>query len=52
MNMAKPIKAKTIVSTVKKDSWFGLKYNMNLYRSCQHGRIYCGKVIRSSIEII
>lgn len=39
--MATPIKAKTIVSTVKQDSWFGLKYNMNLYRGCQHGCIYC-----------
>jgi DNA repair photolyase len=37
----KPIKAKTIVSAVKQDSWFGLKYNMNLYRGCQHGCIYC-----------
>ena len=39
--MATPIKAKTIVATVKQDSWFGLKYNMNLYRGCQHGCIYC-----------
>lgn len=39
--MAKPIKAKTIVSTVKQDSWFGFKYNMNLYRGCQHDCIYC-----------
>lgn len=39
--MAKAIQAKTIVSTVKQDSWFGLKYNMNLYRGCQHGCIYC-----------
>lgn len=39
--MAKPVKAKTIVSTVKQDGWFGLKYNMNLYRGCQHNCIYC-----------
>ncbi|OGO77759.1 MAG: radical SAM protein [Clostridiales bacterium GWB2_37_7] len=39
--MVKPIKAKIIVSTVKQDNWFGLKYNMNLYRGCQHGCIYC-----------
>lgn len=39
--MATPIKAKTIVATVKQDRWFGLKYNMNLYRGCQHGCIYC-----------
>jgi len=23
------------------DTWFGLKYNMNLYRGCQHRCIYC-----------
>lgn len=23
------------------DDWFGLKYNMNLYRGCQHRCIYC-----------
>ncbi len=23
------------------DSWFGLKYNLNLYRGCAHGCIYC-----------
>ena len=23
------------------DTWFGLKYNMNLYRGCQHQCIYC-----------
>lgn len=39
--MATPIKAKTIVATVKQDGWFGFKYNMNLYRGCQHGCIYC-----------
>jgi len=37
----KAIQAKTIISSVKQDSWFGLKYNMNLYRGCQHGCIYC-----------
>ena len=39
--MAIPIKAKMIVATVKQDGWFGFKYNMNLYRGCQHGCIYC-----------
>lgn len=37
------IKAKTILSKLKNapDSWFGLTYNMNLYRGCQHQCIYC-----------
>ncbi len=37
------IPAKTILSSVKPgtDTWFGLRYNMNLYRGCQHGCIYC-----------
>ena len=37
-----PIKAKTLLGHVKQpDKWFGLKYNMNLYRGCQHQCIYC-----------
>jgi DNA repair photolyase len=40
--MIKEIQAKVILSTVKQpDTWFGLKYNMNLYRGCQHQCIYC-----------
>jgi len=40
--MVKEITAKTILNHVKQpDSWFGLKYNMNLYRGCQHQCIYC-----------
>jgi DNA repair photolyase len=40
--MIKPIQAKVMLSPVKQpDSWFGLKYNMNLYRGCQHQCIYC-----------
>ena len=40
--MIKEITAKTILNTVKQpDDWFGLKYNMNLYRGCQHQCIYC-----------
>ena len=40
--MIKEIQAKTILNTVPgKDDWFGLKYNMNLYRGCQHQCIYC-----------
>ena len=34
--------AKTLLSSVKQpETWFGLRYNMNLYRGCQHGCIYC-----------
>lgn len=40
--IVKEIEAKVILSHVKQpDSWFGLKYNMNLYRGCQHRCIYC-----------
>lgn len=40
--MIREITAKTILITVKRiDPWFGLKYNMNLYRGCQHRCIYC-----------
>lgn len=41
--MIKEIEAKTILSTVKNgpDKYFGMSYNMNLYRGCQHGCIYC-----------
>ncbi len=40
--MIKEIHAKTILNHVKQpDDWFGLKYNMNLYRGCQHQCIYC-----------
>ncbi len=41
--MIKNIKAKSILSTLKNgpDSWFGISYNMNLYRGCQHQCIYC-----------
>ena len=36
------IKAKTILSKVKYgNSWYGIDYNMNLYRGCSHGCIYC-----------
>ena len=36
------IKAKTILSKVKYgDTWYGVDYNMNLYRGCSHGCIYC-----------
>jgi DNA repair photolyase len=38
----KEIQARVLLSHVKQpDTWFGLKYNMNLYRGCQHRCIYC-----------
>ena len=41
--MAREIQAKTLLSSVKSNGYdvFGLKYNMNLYRGCQHACIYC-----------
>lgn len=36
------IKTKTILSKVKtSEYWYGVDYNMNLYRGCSHGCIYC-----------
>ena len=36
------IKAKTILSKVKYgNEWYGIDYNMNLYRGCSHRCIYC-----------
>ncbi len=36
------LKTKTILTKVKYgDSWYGVDYNMNLYRGCSHGCIYC-----------
>lgn len=38
----KTIKAKTIMQNAKNgNAWFGSDYNMNLYRGCCHGCIYC-----------
>jgi DNA repair photolyase len=40
--MIREIQAKTLLARVKgTDDWFGLYYNMNLYRGCQHQCIYC-----------
>jgi DNA repair photolyase len=36
------IQARTLLATIKSpDPVFGMKYNMNLYRGCQHQCIYC-----------
>lgn len=36
------VSAKTIVTKTKSpSSWFGYDYNMNIYRGCCHGCIYC-----------
>lgn len=37
----KTIPAKTILQKNKTSDWFGNDYNMNLYRGCCHGCIYC-----------
>lgn len=40
--MIKEVKAKSLLShSTEPDTWFGIKYNMNLYRGCQHQCIYC-----------
>ncbi len=40
--MIKEIQAKTLLARVKgPDDWFGMYYNFNLYRGCQHQCIYC-----------
>ena len=35
------IPAKTIVNKTKTSCWFGINYNMNIYKGCCHGCIYC-----------
>jgi DNA repair photolyase len=40
--MIKEVNVKSILSSYPQvDAWFGCKYNMNLYRGCQHQCIYC-----------
>ena len=39
--MIKSISAKTILSGYNQSGWFCSNYNMNLYRGCVHGCIYC-----------
>ena len=35
------IPARTIVTRTRSEEWFGARYNMNIYRGCSHGCIYC-----------
>ena len=36
------IKAKTLLSSYQPNSsWFGHHYNLNIYKGCSHGCIYC-----------
>ncbi len=37
----KTVPAKTILQKNKSTEWFGSEYNINLYRGCSHGCIYC-----------
>ena len=37
----KTIPAKSIVQKTNMEGWFGCDYNMNLYKGCCHGCIYC-----------
>jgi DNA repair photolyase len=37
----KTIPAKNILTRTKNDFWFATDYNMNIYRGCCHGCIYC-----------
>jgi DNA repair photolyase len=40
--MIREIEAKSILSTCKNPSqWFGVKYNLNIYRGCEFQCIYC-----------
>ena len=40
--LIKEIKAKSVLRKSKKvDSWFLIKYGMNLYRGCAHNCVYC-----------
>lgn len=42
VNKMEEVKVKTILTKTKNSQyWFGNDYNMNLYRGCSHGCIYC-----------
>lgn len=42
MTKVREIQAKTLLGhSTNPDPWFGLKYNMNLYKGCQHRCTYC-----------
>ncbi len=41
MQQPHSIPAKTLVTRTKSEAWFGAAYNMNIYRGCSHGCIYC-----------
>ncbi len=35
------IPAKSIITKTRNSYWFGCEYNMNIYKGCCHGCIYC-----------
>ncbi len=40
--MVREIQARVLLSPVRQpDTWFGLRYSLNLYRGCQHQCLYC-----------
>jgi DNA repair photolyase len=39
--MIREIQSRTLLSTLSNDQVFGDRYNMNLYRGCEHRCIYC-----------
>ena len=39
--MLELVPAKSILARNKDPRWFGIDYQMNLYRGCCHGCIYC-----------
>ena len=42
INSIPTVPAKNIIFKTKShDQWFGIDYNMNIYRGCSHGCIYC-----------
>ncbi len=42
MSIVREIQAKTLLISIKNpEGWFGVKYNLNIYRGCEHRCIYC-----------